>query len=302
MGEWIVPSLAAVSCALLLLLPAVLRTALPRTIPRDEAWRDRLPLSLRLLQPIVRWYAGSAEGSLTAHAREVLQSQLDSAGAAYMITPSEFVVIRRLTFLVGGCVTLLALAIIGPQEPLHLLIAGGLAPFWYFYPDLRLREAGKKRRARFDKDFPFFLDVLVLCMKGGLTLTAAVEQAVEQSRAGPVREEFSRFLREVRTGTTRRNAFDRLAARVMTSSVTSFVAAVTQAEETGGALSEVLADQARQRRQERFLRAEKLANQAPVKMLFPLIALLFPVTFIVIGFPIVVQLAESGAIELIKAR
>ena len=137
-------------------------------------------------------------------------------------------------------------------------------------------------------------------MKGGLTLTAAIEQAVEQSREGPVREEFSRFLRDVRTGTLRKIGFDRLATRVVSPAVASFVAAVTQAEESGGALSEALADQARQRRQERFLRAEKLANQAPVKMLFPLIALLFPVTFIIIGFPIAVQLVESGAIDILE--
>ena len=299
MEEWIAPVLTAFSCSLLLLLPVALRGRHFDSAARDDAWRDRLPISLQLLRPVVRWYVASVERSLTVHEREVLQTQLNSAGAAYMLTPSEFVVIRRVTFVVGGAISLLALATGGLREPLHLLIAGCLLPFWYFYPDLRLREAARKRRAHFEKDFPFFLDVLALCMRGGLTLTAAVEQAVEQSRAGPVREEFARFLREVRTGTTRRVAFDRLAARVVTPSVTSFVAAVTQAEETGGALSEVLADQARQRRQERFLRAEKLANQAPVKMLFPLIALLFPVTFIVIGFPIVIQLMESGAIQLI---
>lgn len=84
----------------------------------------------------------------------------------------------------------------------------------------------------------------------------------------------------------------------MLPAVTNFVASVVQAEQTGGSLGDVLADQARQRRQERFLRAEKLANQAPVKMLFPLIALLFPVTFIIIGFPIAIQLLEAGALSL----
>jgi tight adherence protein C len=78
----------------------------------------------------------------------------------------------------------------------------------------------------------------------------------------------------------------------------NFASSVMQAEETGGSLGDVLADQARQRRQERFTRAEKLANQAPVKMLLPLIALLFPITFIIIGFPIAIQLREAGALEL----
>jgi tight adherence protein C len=90
-----------------------------------------------------------------------------------------------------------------------------------------------------------------------------------------------------------------MASRVVIPAVTNFSASVIQAEETGGSLGEVLADQARQRRQERFLRAEKLANQAPVKMLFPLIALLFPITFIIIGFPIVMQLIDSGAFKLL---
>jgi tight adherence protein C len=135
-------------------------------------------------------------------------------------------------------------------------------------------------------------------MKAGLNFIAALEQAVGSLREGPVKQEFSRYLRESRAGLSRRAALDRLATRVMLPAVTNFVAAVSQAEQTGGSLGDVLADQTRQRRQERFLRAEKLANQAPVKMLFPLIALLFPTTFIIIGFPIVIQLLEAGALSL----
>jgi tight adherence protein C len=184
------------------------------------------------------------------------------------------------------------------HDPLYIGMASSVAPFGYMYPDLWLRDTTKRRQTRFEKDFPFFLDVVVLGMKAGLTFTAAVEQALDQLREGPVRQEFSRYLRETRTGITRRVALDRVAARVLLPSVTNFVASVTQAEETGGSLCDVLADQARQRRQERFLRAEKLANQAPVKMLFPLIALLFPITFIIIGFPIVIQLIDAGAFEI----
>ena len=181
---------------------------------------------------------------------------------------------------------------------MYIAADGSLAPFAYLYPDIWLRDATRKRQLRFEKEFPFFLDVLVLGMKAGLTFTAAVEQSIEQLRDGPVRQEFARYLRETRTGVARRVALDRLAQRVVIPAVTNFTASVTQAEETGGSLGEVLADQARQRRQERFLRAEKLANQAPVKMLFPLIALLFPITFIIIGFPIVIQLIDSGAFQM----
>lgn len=298
MDALIAPLLAALACCLILLVPIALRKHAKQSVDRDVAWRDRLPPMLRLARPIVRWYASAVDEGLASHKRDVIQTQLNAAGASYMITPAELIVIRRLALILGVIVALYVLFILEVNDPMYVALIGSLAPFSYLYPDIWLRDATKKRRAKFEKEFPFFLDVLVLGMKAGLTFTAAVEQSIDQLRAGPVREEFSRYLRETRTGVARRMALDHVAARAMIPAVTNFSASVIQAEETGGSLGDVLADQARQRRQERFLRAEKLANQAPVKMLFPLIALLFPITFIIIGFPIVILLIDSGAFEI----
>jgi tight adherence protein C len=295
---YIASALSAFACSMVLLIPIALRSRARQAADRDAAWRDRLPPALRLLRPLVRWYASAVDEGLSAHKRDVIQMQLNSAGASYMITPAEFLVIRRLGFIAGLVGALYVIFILGMKDPMHVAVVGCLAPFSYLYPNIWLRDATKRRRGQFEKEFPFFLDVLVLGMKAGLTFTAAVEQSIDQLREGPVRQEFSRYLRETRTGVSRRIALDRLAMRVMIPAVTNFAASVSQAEETGGSLGDVLADQARQRRQERFLRAEKLANQAPVKMLFPLIALLFPITFIIIGFPIVIQLIDSGAFDI----
>jgi tight adherence protein C len=295
----LLPSLlAAISCCLILLLPLALRRHAIDSAARDAAWRDELPLLLRGLRPALRWYTAGVQDTLSAPKRETLQIQLNAAGLAYITTPAEFIVIRRFAFVVGIAIALYVIVVLAVRNPFHVALASSVAPFAYMYPDLWLRDTTRRRQTRFEKDFPFFLDVLVLGMKAGLTFTAAVEQAIEQLRESPVRQEFSRYLRETRAGVTRRVALDRLAARTLIPAVTNFVASVSQAEETGGSLGEVLADQARQRRQERFLRAEKLANQAPVKMLFPLIALLFPITFIIIGFPIVIQLVDAGAFNL----
>jgi len=298
MESLIPPLLAALSALLILLLPLVLRGRASEPKERDSAWRDRLPPLLQLLRPLVRWYASSVDATLPSHKREVLQTQLNAAGAGYMVTPAEFLVVRRLAFISGLALAGYVMYMLEVRDPIVLAVIGSLAPFAYLYPDIWLRDATKQRQARFEKEFPFFLDVLVLGMKAGLTFMAAVEQAIEHLHDGPVRQEFSRYLRETRTGIARRVALDRLAGRVVVPAVSNFTASVIQAEETGGSLGEVLADQARQRRQERFLRAEKLANQAPVKMLFPLIALLFPITFIIIGFPIVMQLIDSGAFDI----
>ena len=298
MEGYLAPLLAALSCCLLLLIPLALRRHSVEPEHRDTAWRDELPALLRLLRPALRWYTRGVDESLPTHKRDVLQTQLNSAGMAYITTPAEFIVVRRFSLVLGILIAGYVIFVLKVRDPLYIAAAASLAPFAYMYPDLWLRDATKRRQMRFEKEFPFFLDVLVLGMKAGLTFTAAVEQAIDQLREGPVRQEFSRYLRETRTGISRRVALDHVASRVLLPSVTNFVASVTQAEETGGSLGDVLADQARQRRQERFLRAEKLANQAPVKMLFPLIALLFPITFIIIGFPIVIQLIDAGAFDI----
>lgn len=298
MDGYLAPLCAALCCCLLLLIPLALRRHAVEPEHRDTAWRDELPALLRMLRPALRWYTRGVDESLPTNKRDVLQTQLNAAGLAYITTPAEFIVVRRFAFVLGILIATYVIFVLKVRDPLYIAAAASVAPFAYMYPDLWLRDTTKRRQMRFEKEFPFFLDVLVLGMKAGLTFTAAVEQAIDQLREGPVRQEFSRYLRETRTGITRRVALDRVASRVLLPSVTNFVASVTQAEETGGSLGDVLADQARQRRQERFLRAEKLANQAPVKMLFPLIALLFPITFIIIGFPIVIQLIDAGAFDI----
>lgn len=295
----VITGLSALSCVLIMLLPWVLKQRPIQSQVRDAAWRDQLPPILRVLYPLVRWYAAGTDKAMLAYKREVLQTRLNAAGAGYLITPAEFLVIRRVACSLGLALALYIIFALNVRSSFYIASIASLVPFAYMYPDIWLRDATKRRRARFEKEFPFFLDVLVLGMKAGLTFTAAVEQAMEQLREGPVKQEFSRYLREARTGVARRVALDRMASRVLIPAVANFSASVIQAEETGGSLGEVLADQARQRRQERFLRAEKLANQAPVKMLFPLIALLFPITFIIIGFPIVMQLIDSGAFKLL---
>ena len=300
MDAYLPALLAATASMMLVLVPFALRDRAGQSSTRDAQWRDRLPWILKALRPLLRWYASSVDSALASTQRDVMQNRLNAAGAAYMITPAELVVLRRIAFVIGGAVACYVLYVLKVNDPAMVAVAACLAPCAWLYPDIWLRDAARKRQRHFEKQFPFFLDVLVLGMKAGLTLTAAVEQSIEPLRDGPVKQEFSRYLRETRTGSARRVALDRLAARVVIPAVTNFAASVIQAEETGGSLGEVLADQARQRRQERFLRAEKLANQAPVKMLFPLIALLFPVTFFIIGFPIVMQLRDAGVWEMFR--
>jgi tight adherence protein C len=169
-----------------------------------------------------------------------------------------------------------------------------LGAFGFIFPDLWLRDQRLSRQQKMLKALPFYLDVITLCVESGLNLTSALQQAVAKAPANPLKSELQRVMRDIRTGRPRIEAFRAMAERLQMSAISNLVSALVTADRQGAALGPILRAQAEQRRNERFMRAEKLAMEAPVKMLFPLIAFIFPCTFAVIGFPIVVKFLDEG--------
>ena len=162
-------------------------------------------------------------------------------------------------------------------------------------PRVWLRDQVRARRKMVLRSLPFVLDMTTLCVEGGLNLHGALQQAVDKGPDGPLREELQRALGETRAGMSRADALRQLAQRLDEPAVRTWVSALIQAESLGMNLAPILRAQADQRRAERFLLAEKLALQAPVKMLLPLIAFIFPCTFIILAFPIAMKLMEMLA-------
>ena len=101
-------------------------------------------------------------------------------------------------------------------------------------------------------------------------------------------------MRDMRAGRPRSEALRELADRLDMPPVSSFVATLIQAEATGMSLGPILRAQAEQRRTERFARAEKLAMEAPVKLLFPLLFFIFPCVFAILMFPIAMKFLAAG--------
>jgi tight adherence protein C len=146
---------------------------------------------------------------------------------------------------------------------------------------------------RIVRDLPPCLDLLTVCVEAGATLTAASRFIVEQAPEGPLRNYFDRVLREVRSGRVRAQAFVSVADSYGVECLCSLASALSHAEAAGMSIGQVLRTQAEQRSAERFVRAERLAMQAPVKMLGPLIFCIFPCTFIVLAVPIAFRLMEA---------
>ena len=154
----------------------------------------------------------------------------------------------------------------------------------------RLKRKGKDRQLDMLRDFPFLLDMTTLCVEAGLNLQGALSQAAAHGPEGGLKYELSRALSDMRAGVPRMAALRSFAGRTGLPEVGQWVMAMEQADQLGMSLGPILRAQSEQRRNERFLRAEKLALEAPVKMLFPMVTCIFPCTFLVIAFPIVVKL------------
>ncbi len=263
----------------------------------DQSWRDKSPHMFRLVRPLVNLFTKKVTESIDKHKLAVLKDRLSSAGMSYAIRPEEFIVTKRVFLALGITLFIYVYFMLELVSPMVITVVAVIVPIGFFYPDIWLRDKIKLRQHNFSKMFPFFLDLLVLSMRAGLNFASALDHSVEKMPPGPVKDEFTKVLRDTRTGLSRRESLVTMSERVQMPAVGNFVSAVNQAEESGGEVGDVLSIQAQQRRTERFLRAEKLANQAPVKMLGPLIGLLFPITFIIIMFPIFIKARDSGTMD-----
>lgn len=160
-------------------------------------------------------------------------------------------------------------------------------------PALWLKGLGTKRRLAIERDLPFVFDMMTLCVEAGLGVQGALQLAAQSGPPGVLRDALGDALAEMRAGVSRIAAIKALADRSNSPLARNWAAALAQAESLGASLGPVLRAQAAQCRSERHMRAEQLAMQAPVKMLLPLIGCIFPCTFIVLAFPIAVQLLQS---------
>ena len=157
-------------------------------------------------------------------------------------------------------------------------------------PCMALRDRIRTRQRQVLRELPGYLDLLTLALEAGCAFNSALQMAVQRSPASPLRMALERSLQEMRAGSQRAEALRRLERRVGVAALGAAVAAIVQAEASGVSLAPVIRAQALRGTRERFARAEKLAMEAPVKMLAPLVLCIFPCTFIVIGFPIAVRL------------
>lgn len=257
----------------------------------DRTYRDRPPLAFRVMWWPIQWLAFYLGPVVSIATRQRWIVRLRLAGVDFALSPEQFIASRVVAALYGAAMDgwLMDSFGLAPWRTMVIAAVGG-----YVFPGIWLSDRIKARRSDVLKTLPFVLDLITLCIEAGLNLTGALNQAAAKGPIGPLLDEIARVLRDIRAGKPRADALRTFADRMNQPAIANVVSAMIQAEAMGMNLGPVLRAQAEQRRTERFARAEKAAMEAPVKMLFPLIAFIFPCTFVVLAFPIVMKFLMMG--------
>ncbi len=269
------------------------------TLADGRLQERRLPLSFRLLLPFAHRVSHVWRiPSLRSH-RDKLHRRLVISGFDGLISPEEFIWLRFMVpAVLGSLMIVLAYAVLNlvPGRIAGFLMDHFLVPAVAILgaaiaqPGYWLSQACRRRQDEIRRAIPFIMDLLTLSVEAGMDFMSALTRIVERRNMDAINEELLRVQREVQIGKTRREALRTMANRLDMPDIRSVLGALIQADEMGIGLGLILRIQSDQMRMHRFERAEKKANEAPVKMLFPLVVFIFPAVFMILLGPILSQI------------
>ena len=274
--------------------PDVIAERLDKFTEREMSLEEmelQLPFYQRVILPIFMSVLTILGKYGAKQSSERLRTNLMMAGNPGGITPTTFVGLRVVLALVLGLIITLVTSRTMPITEALMYSSIGFV-MGYMLPVMWLGRKMAGRKHSIQKALPDALDLLCISVEAGLAFDLAL-QRVTQKWDDELSREFKRVLSDVRLGRTRREALRDLAVRTGVDDVQTFTAAVIQADQLGVSMSKILRLQSDQMRVRRRQRAETLAQQAPIKMLFPMIFLIFPALFVVILGPAVPKLMDA---------
>ncbi len=226
---------------------------------------------------------------LLAKIGERFKNKLVTAGSSLSV--GQFLALKQVCALLAFILVLVAARLkFDPRVLIFSAIVG------FFLPDLWINSRIKKRRQQVLRQLPSVIDLLGLTVGAGLDLTSAIDLVVKKSKSSPLIEELFNISQESRMGKTRREALRTMANRLNIPEVSSLVRTLVQADRMGTGIDEALRIHSEESRLVRFERGERLALQAPLKLLIPLIFCILPVVFIIVAGPIILEFTQLGNI------
>lgn len=272
--------------------PDPVRTRLAQFADRPRSLEEielEQPFNERVLRPMIAYVSRLMLRFMPKKGAEDagplgLQRKLVLAGNPNNLSASDFLGILGVSTVGCGGLVFFLLGLAGSDFLVSALISLVGVVLGYYLPIVWLSSKIAGRQKEITRAMPDCLDLLVIAVEAGLGFDAAVQRYTEKSDNALSRE-FKRAIAEIRMGRARREALKEMVNRTEVPDLNTFIAAIIQADQLGVSISRVLAVQADQMRVLRRQRAEELAAKAPLKMLFPMIFLIFPSMFIVILGP-----------------
>ena len=247
----------------------------------------------RVVMPMMRRLGELSARFTPQHVLEQTRMRLEKAGNPGRMDASTFMVIHFVSAaLFGGIIFFVSLLAKKMAMPTKLLIVLGMTLLGYFFPDLWIRSKINGRQKQVRKAMPDALDLLTICVEAGLGFDASMSK-VSEKWDNELSLAFARVIKEIQLGKLRRDALRDMSERLGIAEMTSFVAAVIQSEMLGVSMAKVLRIQSDQMRLKRRQRAEEEAHKAPIKMVFPMVLIIFPALIIVLMAPAGMSLYEA---------
>ncbi len=184
----------------------------------------------------------------------------------------------------------------GKVTPANLALAFLLSGMGFYLPMYSLLVITRRRQDRIDKALPDILDLLIVCLEAGLSLTGTITRVADEARSlsKDLYNELQVVNAELRAGILRETALKNLGERTGVQSVKSLVALMVQSERLGASIAKSLRTHASFLRVQRGLHAEEVAARLPIKIMFPMILFIFPAIFGVVLGPAALQISRSA--------
>lgn len=248
--------------------------------------------SERILKPMISSLAKkSANKNSTVNSNKSRHVDLQKKNlnlAGFSLTPAEFGIIRL--FVIGGAALLMALLALIISGSLKNALLGASIGLFVGYTGMRffLTRSIKKRKMLMEQQLPDVLDLLSVSVEAGLGFEQAINH-ITNNMEGPLIDEFTVTYREMSMGRTRKDALTLLGERCDIEEIKNFAGALAQASQLGISIKNVLRSQAAAMRQARRAKVQEKAMKVSIKMLFPMVGFIFPVIFIMLLGPALVN-------------
>ena len=224
--------------------------------------------------------------------RERVRKKLMTAGLSQELNVDEYLGIQIL----WGVMAPIALVVLNfaLQLGFHWTFCVLMGFVGWFFPSLYCSQQRKARYTSIVVDLPFFIDLMALSTEAGLDFMGSLQRIVDKAENSILADEFRLVLKDIKLGSSRREALTAFAERLDIPEINAMVAVVRDAEETGASIAQVLKDQSIQMRLERFVRAEKAGARASQAMLIPMMFLILPAVFMMVFAPVILQFFYGG--------